>query len=169
MRMTSAILMIILAALANAPAHADSIKTLHETTAGNNIGMLRSHVEEMARLAKAEIEAKGADAAMKSFRSPPWRRDANGLHLWGVTTEGLSWFDAGHPELEGLDVSEMSDMHGRNWAQLAVSSADGTGDKTFEITFPHPTRKTAARGLHNCFFIKDSDRILCAGAFLDGE
>jgi hypothetical protein len=168
MHSAKAIAIIILAGLASA-AHAGTVETLHQATAGNDIGKLRSQVEDMAKLAKAEIQAKGEQAAIESFRASPWRRDANGLHLWGVTTEGVSWFDAGHPELEGLNVSEMSDMYGRNWSQLALSSADGTGDKTFEIIFPHPTLKIAARGLHNCFFINDSDRILCAGAFLDGE
>jgi len=129
----------------------------------------RGHARTRVALAKVEIDARGVEAAMKAFRHAPWRRDANGMHLWGVTNAGLSWFDAGHPELEGLNVSEMSDLRGRNWARLAVASADGSGEKTFEITFPHPTFKSAARGLHNCFRVEESDRVLCAGAFLDPE
>ncbi len=163
------ILAILFASLASTAANAGTVEKLYQTSAGHDLVKLRAQVEEMAHLAKAEVEAHGVDEATKAFRKSPWHRAANGLHIWGVTTQGISWFDAGHPELEGLNVSEMSDMHGRNWAQLALASADGSGDKTFEITFPHPTLKTAARGLHNCFKVKSSDRVLCAGAFLDGE
>jgi hypothetical protein len=169
MSIRKAILSVAFGGLAIAAAHAGTIEQLHEMSAGHDMAELRKQVERLARLAKAEIKARGVEAAMKAFRHAPWRRDANGLHLWGVTNAGLSWFDAGHPELEGLNVSEMSDLHGRKWARLAVASADGSGEKTFEITFPHPTFKSAARGLHNCFRVKKSDRVLCAGAFLDPE
>jgi len=169
MTLRIAILTAIVMGLANAPANAVTIGELHEKTAGNDLSKLEKQVSQLAALARTEIDATGIEAVRGDFRKAPWRRGANGLHLWGVTTDGVAWFDAGHPELEGLNVSEMSDQHGRNWADLAIASADGTGEAIFELTFPHPVQKHAARGLHKCFRIADSDRVLCAGAFLDGE
>ncbi len=163
------LLAIVISCHFSAMAGAATIEELHEMSAGNDVTQLTEHVRLLAQLAKTEIDAHGIEAVEDKFRETPWRRVANGLHLWGVTTRGVAWFDAGHPELEGLDVSEMSDLHGRSWSALAVASADGTGAEVFEITFPHPILKRAARGLHNCFRIRESDRVLCAGAFLDSE
>lgn len=160
---------LLLAGMACATAEAGPVDELHAAAAGNDMDKLRMQVEQLAVLAKAEIAAKGVHRALGSFRSPPWKREANGLHMWGVNKDGLSWFDAGHPELEGLNVSEMSDMQGRNWSRLAIDSAAGTGEKFFEITFPHPVLKHAATGVHTCFPVENSERVLCAGAFLDGE
>jgi hypothetical protein len=159
----------LLAGTMAATAYASPVNDIHADPAGKDIDKLRLQVQRLADLAKAEIVASGVDAATKAFREAPWKRDANGLHLWGITTQGISWFDAGHPELEGLNVSEMSDLQGRNWSQLALNSANGSGQKIFEITFPHPTLKSAARGVHSCFQLERSERVLCAGAFLDGE
>lgn len=162
-------LALLLAGMTAATAHASPVNDIYADSAGKDLDKLRLQVQWLAELAKAEIAASGVDAATKVFRAKPWKREANGLHLWGITREGISWFDAGHPELEGLNVSEMSDLQGRNWSQLALNSANGTGEKTFEIIFPHPTLKSAARGVHHCFQVEQSERVLCAGAFLDGE
>lgn len=169
MSIRKTILTVVLAGLVSVAARAETLEALYQSSAGNDMGKLRQQVEVLARLAKAEIDVQGIEAAKTAFRNAPWRRDANGLHLWGVTHAGVAWFDAGHPELERLVVSEMSDLNGLSWPQLALASADGSGEKTFEITFPHPVRKRAAKSLHQCFPIKDSDRVLCAGAFLDNE
>lgn len=169
MTIRKTVLAVMLAGLASVAARADTIEKLYESSAGNDMDKLRQQVEELAQLAKAEIGAQGIEAAKTAFRKAPWRRDANELHLWGVTSTGIAWFHAGHPELERLVVSEMSDLNGLSWPQLALASANGSGAKTFEITFPHPVRKIAARSLHQCFPVKASDRVLCAGAFLDSE
>jgi hypothetical protein len=169
MNIRKTVLTVMLAGLASVAARADTLETLYQSSAGNDMGKLRQQVEVLAQLAKAEIDVQGIEAAKTAFRNAPWRRDANGLHLWGVTHAGVAWFDAGHPELERLVVSEMSDLNGLSWPQLALASADGSGEKTFEIIFPHPVLKRAAKSLHQCFPIKDSDRVLCAGAFLDNE
>lgn len=167
--MRTFLLAIVVACHFSAIAGAATIEELHEMSAGNDFARLTEQVRLLAELAQSEIETHRVEAVTDKFRKKPWRRIANGLHLWGVTSNGVAWFDAGHPELEGLDVSEMSDLHGRNWSALAVASADGTGSEVFEITFPHPVLKRAARGLHTCFRIKETDRVLCAGAFLDSE
>jgi hypothetical protein len=162
-------LALLLAGTTCATAYAGPLEELHSAPGAKDLDALRVHVGKLAELAKAEVAAKGVEPAIRAFRSPPWKREANGLHMWGVTREGISWFDAGHPELEGLNVSEMSDMQGRNWSRLALESADGSGAKDFELIFPHPTRKNAAKGVHSCFQVEKSERVLCAGAFLDGE
>ena len=169
MRIRYIVVAAMLAGMANMSAKAGNVEALYAASAGDDIAKLRQQVEEFAELAKAEVDAKGIEAAKDQFRNAPWRRQANGLHLWGVTRTGVAWFDAGHPELERLVVSEMSDLNGLSWPQLALASADGSGEKTFEITFPHPVLKRAAKSLHQCFPIKDSDRVLCAGAFLDSK
>lgn len=163
------LLALVVAGMMTGAAHASPVEEIYAQPAGRDMEKLRSQVQRLAELAKAEISASGVDTAIRAFRNPPWKREANGLHLWGVTQQGISWFDAGHPELEGLNVSEMSDLQGRNWAQLALNSANGSGEKTFEIIFPHPTLKSGARGVHYCFQVERSDRVLCAGAFQDGE
>jgi hypothetical protein len=169
MTIRKTVLAVMLAGLASVAARANTIEALYQSSAGNDMGKLRQQVEELAQLAKAEIDAHGIEAAKTVFRNAPWRRHANGLHLWGVSSTGIAWFDAGHPELERLVVSEMSDLNGLSWPQLALASANGSGEKTFEITFPHPVLKRAAKSLHQCFPIKDSDRVLCAGAYMDSE
>jgi hypothetical protein len=98
---------------------------LFERAAGSDLSRVESDVEELAGLARAHLEAVGLGQAMVDFAAPPWRRHANGLHLWGVTRSGMSWFDAGHPDVVGLDVSGMTDIEGRNWWQLAIGSAEG--------------------------------------------
>ena len=169
MSIRKTVLTVMLAGLASVAARAETLEALYQSSAGNDMGKLRQQVEVLAQLAQAEIDAQGIETAKTAFRNAPWRRNANGLHLWGVTRTGVAWFDAGHPELERLVVSEMSDLNGLSWPQLALASADGSGEKTFEIIFPHPVLKRAAKSLHQCFPIKDSDRVLCAGAFLDNE
>jgi hypothetical protein len=170
MRLAKASLTLFFSAmLAAAVAANTTVEQIYKVGAGGNIDLLKEHVQQLAELAQVEIDEKGLEPSVTSFRQAPWRRKANGLHLWGVTTDGVAWFDAGHPELEGLVVSEMSDLHGRSWPQLAVASADGSGAKVFEITFPHPEEKRAARGFHQCFMVKDTNRVLCAGGFLDDE
>ena len=169
MTIRKTLLAVMLAGLASVGARASTIETLYQSSAGTDMGKLKQQVEELATLAKAEIDAHGLEAAKTVFRNPPWRRDANGLHLWGVSSTGVAWFHAGHPELERLVVSEMSDLNGLSWSQLALASANRSGEKTFEITFPHPVLKRAAKSLHQCFPIKNSDRVLCAGAYVDSE
>jgi hypothetical protein len=169
MALRTTILAVMLAVLANAPCHASTIDALYKTTAGSDVAKLRQQVAELARLVEAEIEAQGVDAAITAFRQPPWRRQANGFHIWGVTRTGVDWFDTAFPEFEGLVVSDMSDLNGRNAYKLALASADGSGEKAFETHFLHPVLKTAAKGVEQCFPLKDGRRIVCAGAFLDNE
>jgi hypothetical protein len=140
---------------------------LFERAAGSDLSRVESDVEELAGLARAHLEAVGLGQAMVDFAAPPWRRHANGLHLWGVTRSGMSWFDAGHPDVVGLDVSGMTDIEGRNWWQLAIGSAEGSGAATFKLLFPHPESGRAALGMHTCFPLEDRQRVLCAGAFQD--
>lgn len=124
-------------------------------------------VSDLAVLAEAHIDNVGLGNAVRDFQERPWIREANGLHLWGVTVTGTHWFDAGHPEFVGLQVNEMSDIQGRHWAKMAIDSATGEGPKIFEILFPHPKSGKAARGLHQCFMLADEQRVLCAGAYQD--
>jgi hypothetical protein len=149
-----------------APAAA-GVTNLFERCAGSDLGRVRSDVEELAGLARQHIAAVGLRQAMQDFAGAPWKRHANGLHLWGVTRSGMSWFDAGHPDLVGLDVSGMTDIEGRNWWQLAIDSAQATGAVTFKLLFPHPESGRAAAGFHTCFLLDDQQRVLCAGAFAD--
>lgn len=152
------------------PASANaSIAGLYQRSAGSDLAQVGSNVTELADLAQKHIAEAGLGKAMLDFAAAPWRRHANGLHLWGVTISGMSWFDAGHPDLVGLDVSGMTDIEGRNWWQLAVDSANGSGAATFEILYPHPDTGRAARGLHTCFMLEDRQRVLCAGAFEDPD
>ena len=163
MRKVLAVLFTFLAGTASAV----SPVTLDQQSAKNDLQLLSAHVQDLARFAREHIEDVGLAAALKEFVDQPWKRSANGLHLWGVTTSGISWFDAGHPELVGLDVSAMSDLEGRLWAQMAVASATGSGEAQFQLLFPHPITSRAAKGLHSCFMLADGQRVLCAGAFLD--
>jgi hypothetical protein len=152
------------------PASADaSIVELYQQSAGSDLTRVGTQVVELSGLAQKHIQEVGLAQAMLDFAAAPWRRHANGLHLWGVTISGMSWFDAGHPDLVGLDVSGMTDIEGRNWWQLAVDSANGSGAATFEILYPHPDTGRAARGLHTCFLLEDQQRVLCAGAFVDPD
>lgn len=142
-------------------------EALHARTAGADLDLVRSHVVELAELARRHIDEAGLETALEDFRNPPWLREANGLHLWGVTTAGVSWFDTGHPELVGIDVSNITDIEGRFWTQLAVASALETGEKVFLLLFPHPKTAKSAIGFHTCFMLEDGERVLCAGAFED--
>lgn len=142
---------------------------LHGRSAGTDIERIAEDVRELAALAEAHIDEVGLGKAVRDFQEEPWIREANGLHLWGVTVGGTHWFDAGHPEFVGLQVSEMSDIEGRYWAKMVIDSATGTGPKLFEILFPHPRSGKAARGFHQCFMLDDGQRALCAGAFQDIE
>ncbi|MEM7525005.1 MAG: hypothetical protein AAF360_14865, partial [Pseudomonadota bacterium] len=143
----------------------ESIDELHAASAGADLSIIRQHISVLATLSSNHIEAVGLEAALENFMVDPWRRDANGLHLWGVTESGVSWFDAGHPELVGLDVSEMSDIEGRNWSRLAWWSGARQGETAFMTVFPHPTTKRAVRSLHTCYLVGAEDRVLCAGGF----
>ncbi|WP_417770088.1 hypothetical protein [Stappia sp.] len=142
-------------------------EAIHARSAGADLEALRRDVEELAVVAEKHIDDKGLRQALDDFRSAPWVREANGLHLWGVTVSGVSWFDTGHPELIGIDVSNITDIEGRFWAKLAVQSALGTGDKVFLLLFPHPHTGKSAVGFHSCFALEDGERVLCAGAFED--
>ena len=128
---------------------------------------MRADVEELAELAKTHVAQVGPSQAVRNFADTKWTRLANGLHLWGVTITGESWFDTGHPELVGTNASAMSDIEGRNWARLARASAEGTGERVFALVFPHPRTRRSAVGYHTCFLMPDRIRILCAGAFED--
>jgi hypothetical protein len=149
-----------------APAMA-SILELQSRSAGADLERIRADVDELVSLSRQHIEAVGLDVALRDFMRAPWARSANGLHLWGVTVDGISWFDAGHPDLVGLSVAGMADLEGRIWQALALASANGTGAVFFELLYPHPTTGQAARGLHRCFLLKDRQRVLCGGAFQD--
>lgn len=145
--------------------YAGGVDQLHARDAGADIALVAQDVAELRELAQRHLETVGLAQAILDFSAAPWKRQANGLHIWGVTRSGISWFDAGHPELVGLDVSQMSDLDGRMWASLAVqSAADGA---RFELLFPHPTTGRAATGVHSCFLLDDAQRVLCAGAFED--
>jgi hypothetical protein len=43
----------------------------------------------------------------------------------------------------------MTDIEGRNWWELAVASATGSGAKNFTIVYPHPKTGQAATGYHH--------------------
>ena len=143
------------------------IEELHARSAGSKLTKLRVDVVALRDLARSHIALVGVTAAVRSFMRAPWRREANGLHIWGITMSGVSWFDAGHPELVGMDIASFTDIEGRVFARLARSSADGSGRKVFQLVFPHPLTGRSAKGLHSCFFLKDGNRILCAGGFED--
>lgn len=140
---------------------------IYARSSGTDLNKIGQDVSELAALAEMHIENVGLGNAIGDFQKAPWIREANGLHLWGVTVTGTHWFDAGHPEFVGLKVNEMSDIRGRYWAKMVIDSATGTGPKVFEILFPHPRSGKAARGLHQCFMLADGQRALCAGAFQD--
>lgn len=142
-------------------------EALHARSAGADLDLLRAQVVELAELARRHIETAGLETALEDFRSPPWLREANGLHLWGVTTAGVSWFDTGHPDLIGIDASNITDIEGRFWTQLAVASALDMGEKVFLLLFPHPRTQKSAIGFHTCFMLEDGERVLCAGAYED--
>ncbi|WP_067333447.1 hypothetical protein [Stappia indica] len=157
------------AALADTDPTVAAARTLAARDAGGDLELVRRDVVELAELARTHIGNKGLDTALKDFQSEPWVREANGLHLWGVTTKGVSWFDTGHPELIGIDVSNITDIEGRFWTQLAEASARSTGEKVFLLLFPHPKTARSAVGYHTCFMLEDDERILCAGAFEDAR
>lgn len=169
--MKAAILPLVAATLSPLPALSQSldknVTSLHARAAGSDLEALQRDVTDLAALARRHVQAVGLDAALADFGAAPWKRDANGLHLWGVTADGLSWFDAGHPDLVGANVNNITDIEGRFWASLAKQSADGTGEAVFSLLFLHPRTGRSARGLHTCFFLQDGQRILCAGAFQD--
>ncbi|SDU07749.1 hypothetical protein [Stappia sp. ES.058] len=144
-----------------------AIENLHARTAGLNSEALRRDVVELARLARRHVETEGLVVALDEFKRKPWKRQANGLHIWGVTMSGLSWYDVGHPDLVGIDVRNITDIEGRYWARLARESAEGSGARVFSLLFPHPETELSARSLHTCFLLKDGQRILCAGGFED--
>lgn len=156
-------------ALAVARADTGAVAEIHGRSAGADLDAVRRDVRELAALAEKHIDDKGLREALSDFGDAPWVRDANGLHLWGVTVSGVSWFDTGHPELVGIDVSNITDIEGRFWAKLAVQSALGTGDKVFLLLFPHPKTGRSAVGFHSCFALEDGERVLCAGAFEDAS
>ncbi len=138
---------------------------LARQSAGDDLDALTQHVQSLAVMAQRHIEEVGLARALLDFRAHPWKREANGLHIWGVTVTGMSWFDAGHPEIIGLDVRYMADLTGKIWWPMSVASANGEGDAVFEILYPHPNSLRAARGRHTCFPLKDGQRLLCAGAY----
>jgi len=148
---------------------APTIAELHARSAGADLDRLREDVLALADLAEAHIADAGLVPALDAFEAVPWKRQANGLHIWGVTTGGISWYDVGHPDLVGIDVSNITDIEGRHWARLARASAQGTGEKVFGLVFPHPETNRSAQGLHTCFMLTDGERILCAGGFVDEE
>lgn len=152
-----------------ARADKDGIGAVHARSAGADLEAVRRDVGDLAALAEKHIGDQGLRQALKDFGDAPWVREANGLHLWGVTVSGVSWFDTGHPELVGIDVSNITDIEGRFWAKLAVQSALGTGDKVFMLLFPHPKTGKSAVGFHSCFALEDGERVLCAGAFEDAS
>ncbi|WP_428696797.1 hypothetical protein [Stappia sp.] len=156
-------------AVPGARADTGGIETVHARSAGPDLDAVRRDVGDLAVLAQKHIGEAGLRQALKDFSGAPWVRDANGLHLWGVTVSGVSWFDTGHPELVGIDVSNITDIEGRFWAKLAVQSALGTGDKVFLLLFPHPKTGKSAVGFHSCFALEDGERVLCAGAFEDAS
>ena len=157
-----------LGGLAGTPAHA-GIDALQAGAAGTDGAAVRGDVQALAELARKHLRTVGLRQALEDFRSRPWQRDANALHLWGVTRSGMHWFDAGHPEIIGLDVSEMADIEGRVWFDMAIASAEGTGEAVFELLFPHPRHGRAARNLNRCFLLEDGERVLCAGAYVDNK
>lgn len=146
---------------------AETIERLHARDSGSELEELQKDVVRLATLARKHIDAVGLAKALGDFKRTPWKRKANGLHVWGVTVSGMSWYDVGHPDLVGIDVSNITDIEGRYWARLAKGSADGSGKKVFSLLFPHPETGLSARGLHTCFLLKDGQRILCAGGFED--
>ncbi|WP_029056918.1 hypothetical protein [Stappia stellulata] len=146
-----------------------TIEQLQARTAGSTLEDLRRDVVQLAVLARKFVADKGLVEALDAFKETPWRRKANGLHVWGVTVSGVSWYDVGHPDLVGIDVSNITDIEGRYWARLARESADGSGAEVFSLLFPHPETGLSARGLHTCFLLKDGQRILCAGGFKDAR
>ena len=142
----------------------EAVRVLHERPAARTPEALERDVDARAILAERRLAAGDLATALEAFEAPPWRREANALHLWGVNTRGVSWFDAGHPAVVGLDVSEMTDLEGRNWWEMALASARGAGP--FSLLFPHPRSGHAARSIHRCFALADGQRVLCAGGFL---
>lgn len=142
----------------------DAIRYLHGRPQALNIAAVERDAERLADLAEQRIAEIGLGGALEEFSDPPWTREANALYLWGITTGQVSWFDAGHPEVVGLDIGEMSDLRGRPWAELALASARGTG--SFVLLFPHPRTRRAAQSVHHCFMLEDGERVLCAGGFL---
>ena len=164
MRMISFAFLLMLAA----PAAAISgVLDVYTQSGGADREKIGRDVGELATLAKAHIDNVGLGTAMRDFQKGPWVREANGLHLWGVTVSGTHWFDAGHPEFVGLQVNEMSDIEGRYWARMAIDSATGEGERRFELLFPHPRSGKAARNIIQCFMLEDGERVLCASGFED--
>jgi hypothetical protein len=162
------VLMTLAVSAPGAPA-AETIEDLHASVSGSDLAELQKDVVRLATLARRHIDAVGLAEALDDFRQKPWKRKANGLHVWGVTVSGMSWYDVGHPDLVGIDVSNITDIEGRYWARLAKASANGSGEKVFSLLFPHPETGLSARGLHTCFLLKDGQRILCAGGFEDAR
>ena len=142
---------------------------VYARSAGKDLTKIGRDVGELAALAESHIANVGLGKAIRDFQEDPWVREANGLHLWGVTVSGTHWFDAGHPEFVGLKVDEMSDIEGRFWAKMAIHSATGEGPSRFEILFPHPKSGKAARNIIQCFMLDDGERALCASAFEDRD
>lgn len=143
------------------------IDELQAGSSGADVVAVRADVEALADLAQRHLQTVGVKQALQDFLGAPWHRNANALHLWGVTTRGMHWFDVGHPEIIGLDVSQMADIEGRLWFDLAIASASGDGPATFEMHFPHPNHGRAALNINHCFFLEDRERVLCAGGYED--
>jgi hypothetical protein len=67
-----------------------SIEELYQHSAGGDLQQVRRNVERLAELSSAHIAEKGLKQAIIDFQSAPWKRNANGLHIWGVTLNGMS-------------------------------------------------------------------------------
>ena len=151
------------------PTAALTLDEIATADAKDDLGVLETHVTGLLELAVAHIAEVGLAQALADFDHYPWKRAANALHVWGVTMNGVHWYDAGHPQLVGLDVTQMSDLEGVRWAERAFEAADGSGDPVFRIVYPHPETHRAATGLQTCTLLDDGERALCTGAFEDPQ
>ncbi|MGH1478101.1 MAG: hypothetical protein ACRBM6_05120 [Geminicoccales bacterium] len=61
---------------------------LYERSAGTDLKRISHDVGELAALAESHIANVGRGTATRNFQEVPSIREANGLHLWGVTVSG---------------------------------------------------------------------------------
>jgi len=145
---------------------ASDINELHTQNSGSDLHKLEDESLKLLELAFEHIDRVGLGQALIDFRNSPWKREANQLHIWGMTDQKVDWYDAGHQEYEGISFDGVPDLNGLMFADEVLKHVHEEKPMITHMVFPHPVTTIPSDAMVVCKFLLD-DKHLCTGAFLE--
>jgi signal transduction histidine kinase len=117
----------------------------------------------------ASILSNQGESAYHDFRKPGVKWKSGNTYLFAIDSKGTRKLNASRPELEGLNIADEKDIHGRPYGKMMLEIANSkSGEGWVHYLYPKPGNQFPMWKSAFCKRVKlhnGENHLLCAGSY----